>query len=157
MTALDFPFQAIEKLTFEARPRPLPASLRPVYRIALIALVLKLNCRGNTASLIKLQFFNWVLKDPHLRRHIEQRLDTQTVFTLELIHMDPMVNLALKYAYADGLISVTTNSKYKMTAKGAEFAQKLADAPDDILRNDRELLARLGQRISEVKLKRELS
>lgn len=156
MTVLDFPFQAIDQLTFEVRPRPLPANLRPVYRIALIVLVLKLNCRGNTASLIRLQFFNWVLKNPHLRRDIEQLLEKQTVFTVNLIHMDPMVNLALKYAYAEGLISVTNNSKYKLTTKGVEFAQKVADASGDILRSDRDLLARLGQRISEIRLKREL-
>lgn len=157
MTRLGLPFQAIDRLTFEPRPRPLPASLRPVYRIALIALVLKLNCRSNTASLIKLQFFNWVLKSSDLRRHIEQRLQSQTVFTLELIHMDPMVNLALKYAFADGLISVTTNAKYKLTDRGHEFAQKVADASDDMLRDDRELLERLGQKISEVRLREELS
>jgi hypothetical protein len=156
MAELGFPFQAIQRLTFEARPRPLSAGLRPIYRIALIALVLKLNCHGHTASLIRLQFFNWVLKSPYLRRQIEQRLETQGLFSVDLVHMDPMVNLALKYAYADGLVSITGNAKYKLTDKGHELARRMVEAPDDLLQDERELLTRLGRRISETRLTREL-
>ncbi|MGA9099554.1 MAG: hypothetical protein WB392_11560, partial [Methanotrichaceae archaeon] len=126
MNVIDFPFQAIEKLVFNPRPQPLPASLRPLYRIALITLILRINCRGNTATLFTLQFFNWLLKSSSLQELIEERLNYQSVFTLELIHLDPMVNLALNYAFASNLISITSNSKsnpkYKLTEKGHEFA-----------------------------------
>lgn len=134
----------------------MPASLRPVYRIALIVLVLKTNCRGNTASLLKLQFFNWVLKSSSLEKLIEDRLTHQSVFTLELIHLDPMVNLALKYAFADNLVSVTNNSKYKLTEKGAKFADRILQDEQSVLAEEQELLLRIGQRVSEVRLRNEL-
>jgi len=157
MRTIEFPFQAIDTLTFSPRPQPLPASLRPVYRIALIVLVLKTNCRGNTASLLKLQFFNWLLKSSSLQELIEDRLTHQSVFTLELIHLDPMVNLALKYAFADNLISVTNNSKYKLTEKGNEFADRILQDEQSVLAGEREFLVRIGKRVSEVRLRNDLS
>ena len=156
MRTIDFPFQAIDTLTFDSKPRALPASLRPVYRITLIVFVLKTNCRGNTASLLKLQFFNWVLKSSYLQEFIEDRLTRKGVFTLELIHLDPMVNLALKYALAEKLICVTTNSKYKLTEKGDKFADRILQEEEPVLGKEWELLVRIGQRIPEVRLRKEL-
>jgi len=156
MRTIDFPFQAIDTLTFSPRPQPLPASLRPLYRIALITLVLKTNCQSNTASMLKLQFFNWLLKSSSLQEVIEERLTHQSVFTLEMIHLDPMVNLALKYAIADNLISVTNNSKYKLTGKGNEFADRILQDEQSVMAWERGLLVRIGQQITELKLEREL-
>lgn len=156
MSTIDFPFQSINALTFNPRPQPLPASLRPLYRIALIVLVLKTNCQGNTASLLKIQFFNWLLKSSSLQEIIENRLTQHSVFTLELIHLDPMVNLALRYAFADNLISITNNSKYILTEKGNEFAERILQDDESILAEVRDLLIRIGKRVSEVKLRDEL-
>jgi hypothetical protein len=153
---IDFPFEAIDTLTFAPRPQPLPASLRPVYRIALIVLVLKINCPRNTSSMLKLQFFNWLLKSSSLQECIEGRLTEHTVFTLELIHLDPMVNLALKYAFADGLISVTSNSKYILTKQGSKFADNILQAGPPVLADELNFLKRIGQRVSEVTLKKDL-
>jgi len=156
MKAIDFPFNAIDKLTFNPKPQPLPASLRPVYRIALIIFVLKNNCRGNTASLLKLQFFNWILKSKFMQKFIDDNMTIKRVFTLDLIHLDPMVNLALKYAFAENLISVTKNSKYILTEKGYEFADLILQDEQLVLGKERELLIRIGKRISEVRLRKEL-
>lgn len=157
MRTIDFPFQAINKLTFSPRPQPLPASLRPLYRIALITLVLKTNCQRNTASMLKLQFFNWLLKSSSLQEVIEDRLTHQSVFTLELIHRDPMVNLALKYAIADDLISVTNNSKYKLTERGNKFADRILQDEQSVMEVEREFLVRIGKSVSEVRLRNDLS
>lgn len=153
MRTLDFPFQAIHTLTFHPRPQPLSASLRPIYRIAQIALVLKTNCRGNIASLLKLQFFNWLLKSSSLQKIIEQGLTQQSVFTLELIHMDPMVNLALNYAFAESLITVTNNSRFKLTEKGHKFISLILQDDQSILADEHKLLRIIGQNVSEIKLR----
>lgn len=160
MTNIDFPFQAIDKMMFSPRPQPLPASLRPIYRIALIILVLMINCRANTASLFKLQFFNWLLKSPSLQESIDEMLVHKTIFTLELIHLDPMVNLALNYAFADNLISITSasgnNPKYMLTDKGHEFGNLILQDKGSVLDSECEFLERIGSKISEVKLRNEL-
>ena len=153
MEAVDFPFEAINTLTFQPRPQPLPASLRPIYRIALIILVLKTNCREKTASMLKLQFFNWLLKSSSLQKSIEERMVNECEFTLELIHLDPMVNLALNYAIADKLVSITSNSKYKLTDKGNEFIELILRDEQSVLAKERDFLIRIGQKISEVRLR----
>lgn len=156
MHSLNFPFDKIDALSFSPKPQPLSASLRPVYRIALIILVLKINCRNNTASLLKLQFFNWFLKSTSLQELVEKRLSPQGVFTLELIHIDPMVNLALKYAFSDNLIMVTKNSKYTLTTKGHKFADLILQSQKSVLVTEIKLLTRIGQQVSEVWLRKEL-
>ena len=80
-------------------------------------------------------------------------LSHQSVFTLELIHFDPMVNLALKYAFAENLISVTSNSKYELTDKGIEFANRILGDEQSVMAKEREFLIRIGQKISEVTLR----
>ena len=152
----EFPFGAVEALTFESRPQPLSATLRPLYRVSLLMLVLRLNCLRGTASLLKLQFFNWVMKSKNLRDHISRLSRTQSVFMLGIIHMDPMVNLALKYAFAEGLVTVTRNSKYKLTDKGQQFTESILSDSEEPLAAEREFLEDLGSRISEVKLQRDL-
>jgi hypothetical protein len=156
MEVIDFPFQAINKLTFSSRPQPLAANLRPVYRIALIALVLRINCKGKTASLLKLQFFNWLLKSSSLQDTIVDNLSHHSVCTLELLHLDPMVNLALKYAIADKLISVTSNSKYKLTEKGDKFVDRIMYYKQSVLNTEQGLLQRIGKQVSEIRLKKQL-
>jgi hypothetical protein len=156
MSTIDFPFDKVDAVTFAPKPQPLPASLRPIYRIALIVLVLKINCRSHTASLLKLQFFNWLLKSASLQELLEKGLAHQGVFTLELIHIDPMVNLSLNYAFSDKLIGITNNSKYKLTEKGHRFAKLFLQDDQSVLAGERELLTRIGQQVSEVWLRNEM-
>ena len=91
-----------------------------------------------------------------MQEFIDDMMNIQRVFTLDLIHLDPMVNLALKYAFAENLISVTKNSKYILTEKGYKFADRILQDEQLVLGEERELLIRIGQRISEVRLRKEL-
>jgi DNA-binding PadR family transcriptional regulator len=67
-----------------------------------------------------------------------------------------MINLALRYAFADNIISITNSSKYKLTDKGHEFVDRILQDKQLILTAEQELLIRIGQRISEVRLRKEL-
>lgn len=151
MGVIDFPYEHIEDFSFESRTQPLSASLRPLYRIALICFVLNNNCRANTASLFKLQFFNWLIKSPVLQENVLRGIGSEKIFTLDLIHLDPMVNLALRYAFADGLVSVTSSSKYKLTEKGLAFVNLIKET--EILASEKNVLLRIGKQVSEVQLK----
>ena len=96
------------------------------------------------------------MKSRDLRDHISRLSRTQSVFTLGIIHIDPMVNLALKYAFAEGLVTVTRNSKYQLTDKGQQFTESILNDSEKPLAAEREYLEKLGSRISEVKLVRDL-
>jgi hypothetical protein len=117
---------------------------------------LRLNCSRGTASLLKLQFFNWVLKSDALRDHVERLSREQSVFALGLVHLDPMVNLALKYAHADGLIAITRNYKYELTDKGRAFAEAIIGDAREALAQEVEYLQHIGTRISDVRIRRNL-
>ena len=153
---IEFPFDRVRSLTFTQRPRPVSANLRPLYRIYLLILVLRLNCSRGTASLLKLQFFNWMLKSDEVRDYVRRLSRTQSLFTLNLVHMDPMVNLALRFAFAEGLIQVTAQSKYELTDKGSRYADSILQSDDTVLSSEREFLLYIGKSISEVKLQRDL-
>lgn len=151
-----FPFEIIESLTFSSRPHPQAATLRPLYRVALLALVLKLNCRSNTGSFLQLQFFNWLLKSPSLQEYMKTwQRSSQSSFP-DIVHLDPMVNLALGYAIADELISVTTSSKYRLTTKGHDFANRIIEDDNEILREERQLLQQLGKQLSDATVRNKL-
>ena len=152
----DFPFASVRSLTFKQRPRLVSANLRPLYRVTLLLLVLRLNCSRGTASLLKLQFFNWMLKSDEVRDYVRSLSKTQSVFTLNIVHMDPMVNLALRYAFAEGLVRVTTQTKYGLTDKGRHFADVFLESDDALLTSEREFLVHMGTAISEVKIQQDL-
>lgn len=156
MHKIEIPYGVINKISFNHRAEPVPANLRPIFRISIILLVLKINCKNQSASLLKIQFFNWVLKSESLQKFIKVKGSYNSIFSIDIIHLDPMVNLSLKYAIAEGLITTTDNLKYKLTDKGNEFIKKIIESDDRILSSVIEILDFIGKRVSEVKLKGEL-
>jgi hypothetical protein len=149
----EFPFEAIDTLTFRVQKRPLAVSLRPLYRITLLLLVLDLNCSARTASHLKLQFFNWALKNPPLQSSLRERFQAKTRLVLDFIHLDPVVNLALRYALAEDLVSMTNKDKYRLTEKGQQLVSRVKGARSPLLAEEIQFLESVGQRVSEVKLR----
>lgn len=148
-----FPIVNVKRLTFTPRPQSVPASSRPLYRIALLLLVLELNCRTGGASFLKLQFFNWVLKDPMLQHLTKTHVDTERVYSISQVQLDPAVNLALRYAFAEGLLT-TGSKRFILTQRGHALVQKLID-DQTVFRTEKEFLSDLGQRVSEVRLQKQ--
>lgn len=143
------PIDKISKLTFNRKPESIPASSRPFYRIVLLLLVLRLNCRSNTSSFLKLQFFNWLLKDPFLRQHAQERIDSERVYSLSRIHFDPAVNLSLRYALAENLVLTTDNGKTELTEKGIKLVDLVLE-DETILKDEKEFLKEIGKKVTEV-------
>jgi len=153
MQSIDFPFEAIDTLRFSKQRAPLSASNRPLYRIALLLLILYLDCSRETASLLKLQFFNWALKNPRLQASLESRIQSRSALVLDVVHFDPAVNLALRYALAEGLVVVTGNGKYRLTPAGRNMARLVKGDSSPLLTDEIAFLEGVGKRISEVKLR----
>lgn len=156
MNKIEIPYEVINKISFNHRAEPVPANLRPIFRISIVLLVLKINCKNHSATLLKIQFFNWVLKSESLQKFIREKSSYDSIFSIDIIHLDPMVNLSLKYAIAEGLIATTKNLKYKLTEKGNEFVNKIIESDDRILSSTIEILDLIGNKVSEVRLKGEL-
>jgi predicted transcriptional regulator len=154
MSTIDFPFHAIRELTFRPKSKPLPADLRPLYKITFILMVLKINSRDKTASLIKLQFFNWILKKNSMEWLDNEKIVKDCDFSLDKVHLDPTINQALNYATAEELVTITRSSRYQLTDKGNEFLEKVLRDEPRILLKEREFLMQIGKMVPEAKLRR---
>ena len=152
----NFPYHLIDSMSFNKRPEPIPASLRPIYRVTLILLILKLNCSKGTASLLKIYFFNWVLKSKSLQDYFFEASKKRNCFTLGLIHLDPMINLALRIAIAENLVTINQNAKYSLTNKGTNYLDGIFETFQDFLADEMQVLSAFSTKISEVKLNRDL-
>ncbi|MEH7774518.1 hypothetical protein, partial [Bacillus altitudinis] len=60
---MDLPLDEIEEINFNRKKIPISPELRPIYRISQIILVMELSSTMKTASLLKLQLFNWGLQN----------------------------------------------------------------------------------------------
>jgi hypothetical protein len=152
-----FPFESIKRFTFKIEPMAIPAELRPMHKIGLILLFLKLNSRASTSSILKIQFLNWVLKTRPLKAQLINETDgKESTYLLKVVHHDPAVNRAVQYAIAENLISLEKTGKIKLTDSGLNIADKIITNKDLFLK-EKDYLKKLGKRVSEVKIKDVLS
>jgi len=151
-----FPFELIKRFSFKREPVSLPAELRPMYKIALILLFLRLNCSASTSTILKIQFLNWVLKTEELKeKFIQQTTGKETKYLLKVVHLDPAVNRAVQYAFAEKLISYEKTGKIKLTDLGIKIVDEII-LNDDLFVNEKHYLKKLGKTISEVQIKNTL-
>lgn len=147
---VEIPFDQIDSFSFEMRAEPQDASLRPVYRIVLILLILDINCRGGSCSNLKLQFFNWLLKDIKLQDLSLCVIEKSATYQLKFIHIDPYLNIALQYAIAEKLIAVNHNQKMVLTDEGKDLVALVKQ--DDLFEDEVAFLLKIGKKVSEIEV-----
>ena len=148
-----FPFESIKRFTFKTEPVSIPAELRPMHKIGLILLFLRLNSRASTSSILKLQFLNWILKTTALKAQLINETDgKESTYMLKVVHLDPAVNRAVQFAIAENLISLEKNGKIKLTDSGLNIADKII-TNEDLLLEEKDYLKKLGKRVSDVQIK----
>jgi hypothetical protein len=121
----------IKKLSFTKRPIPLPAEYRPMYKIALIVMILKYCCRAETSNLLKLHLFSWALASEknmiELRNYVTSNFSTD----FSVWGIEPALNRALQLAVAENICDIINGKNYKLTEKGNKFFE--------MIKNDTEL------------------
>jgi len=148
-----FPFESIKSFTFKIEPMSIPAELRPMHKIGLILLFLRLNSAASTSSILKIQFLNWALKTKPLKAQLIDETDgKESTYMLKVVHHDPAVNRAVQYAIAENLVSLEKTGKIKLTDSGLNIADKII-ANKDLFLKEKDYLKKLGKRVSEVKIK----
>lgn len=115
----------INKLSFVKRPISIPPEYRPLYKISLIVLILKICCRGEKSNLLKLHLFSWALTSDsnmnEVRGYLES--DFQTDFTIWGI--EPTLNRALQFAVSENICDLTNGRIYGLTEKGTKFYDQI--------------------------------
>lgn len=146
-SSLDRLEQRGHRWTFNDRPSPLPAELRPVWRISVILLVLRMS-RAKSASLLKLHFATWALRDRALGEDLIRSLETDDLADAPLPRIDPALNRAVDLAMAEGLMEIAGKKSLKLSEKGLSLSNEL-DNLSDCLVQEKELLSQLAPYLAE--------
>lgn len=115
----------IKKLSFTQRPIPLPVEYRPMYKIALIVLVLKLCCRGETSNLIKLHLFSWAFTSKKNMKELQDYVASNFKTDFSVWGIEPALNRALQLAVAENICEILHGKNYKLTEKGNKFFEMI--------------------------------
>lgn len=115
----------IKKLSFTQRPIPIPADYRPMYKIALIVLTLRICCRAETSNLLKLHLFSWALSSDINASKLKEYVTSNFKTDFSVWSIEPALNRALQYAIAENICEVVNGKNYKLTEKGYQFFQMI--------------------------------
>lgn len=134
----------IKKLSFTQQPIPIPADYRPMYKIGLIVLILRICCRAETANLLKLHLFSWALASKtnadKLRKFVTSNFQTD----FSVWGIEPALNRALQLAVAEQICTIVNGKNYKLTDKGLRFYEMIR-AEDDLFDQEVEFLNFIGK------------
>ena len=134
----------INRLSFVKRPYPIPADYRPMYKIGIITMILKMCCRAETTGLLKLHLLSWAISNDknrdELRKHITSNYDSG----FSVWGIEPALNRALQYAIADGICEMIAGKNYRLTIKGNELFKRI-NADKELFVEEKDFLKFVGK------------
>lgn len=122
---------SIKRLSFTKRPIPLPAEYRPMYKIAILVMILKYCCRGESANLLKLHLLSWSLASEKNMQELKDYITSNFKSDFSVWGIEPALNRALQLAVAENICDIINGKNYKLTEKGNKFF--------DMIKADKEL------------------
>jgi hypothetical protein len=134
----------IKKLSFTQRPIPIPADYRPMYKIALIVLILRLCCRAETSTLLKLHLFSWALTSDKNLSKLREYVTSNFSSDFSVWGIEPALNRALQLAIAENICEVVNGKNYKLTEKGYKF-YKMINADSELFEKEKSFLNFIGK------------
>jgi len=142
---MDLPLDEIKEIRFSRKRVPISPELRPMYRISQIILILHLSSTKQTASLLKLQLFNWGLQN---KGRYERLLKLKESSDFPIIRFDPFLNRALNYGVAMGVFLFNEKTgKFSLTEKGELLAQRILK--EDVFLEEKKFLKAIKKSLSD--------
>lgn len=109
---------------FERRPVPVPGTSRPVWLIILTLLALHL-ARGRKLTLQKLHVITWAAKDKLTQDATLKVLLGKEPADSVVPRIEPGLNRALDFAFAEQLIELNGKTSIKLTPKGLKAVKEV--------------------------------
>lgn len=135
----------IKKLSFTKRPIPIPADYRPMYKIAIIVLILKLCCRSDKAGLLKLHLFSWALASKKHTALLADYISKNFAGEFSVWGIEPALNRALQLATAEKICDIVDGKNYQLsTEKGLQFFNMIM-SDNELLVDEKAFLRTLGK------------
>jgi hypothetical protein len=155
--SIDLPF------TFTRRASPLPADLRPAYRLAILVLIIE-HCRGGKASVEQLHVLDWSIRTAESRHLFIDFINGKKTPSDIIIRYDPSLSRAIDFALAEALITQreaavagkkapsTSVFRFSLTTKGKAVLKELMGM-DDCLEEEKIFLEDIGTRITQEQIR----
>lgn len=136
--------------TFRQRPATLPADLRPIWRVALLVLILR-NCRLNRSSLQRLHVLNWALRSAEGREEFKSVISGQISPTDVTVRYEPAFMQAIAFAIGTGLVARVGGDKIELRQHGTDLTKAIEKDPE-VFRAEKEFLAAVKGSIAESRI-----
>lgn len=134
--------------TFKRRPIPMPAEVRPPWKVAELLLILQLSSRGGKSTLKRLHLLNWAIRSPANRKAFgESRSATSPLLKFN-VRFEPAFSRAIDLASGQKLIEWVGGDRVQLSASGTELAQKILEQPNT-LEDERTFLLSIGKSVTE--------
>jgi hypothetical protein len=133
---------------FRERPEPIPADMRPLWRLALVLLALHVGSRGGKSCLLRLHLLNWALQD---RRNFEvllRALSNSGSPGDVLFRVEPALNRVVDIALGERLVERVSGDRIRLTRTGVVAARAIMER-EGLMVLQKELLAKLGKSLTE--------
>jgi len=134
----------IRKISFRERPITLPADYRPLYKIAMLTMVLKLCCRSERATLLKLHLFSWCLTSEKRMHQLAAYVHRNYTGDSIVWGIEPAVNRALVIANAEGICLHEERGTYVLAERGKAFYDLIA-ADNELFSLEKDFLRSMGK------------
>lgn len=136
---------------FHNRPESLPPDLRPIWRITIVLLFLKIACKGNRSSFKKMHVLNWVIKSEIRQKQLLNFLNDSKQKTKIEIRIEPSLNRAVDLAHGEGLVVRTNSGQLKITKHGLNFVD-LVQNSKQIFISEILFLEKIGNKLTDSKI-----
>jgi predicted transcriptional regulator len=152
LKALDIEYQ------FNKRLFPISPELRPVWKLAILVLILSKCCMKNTCSFQKIQVLCWAVKNKKNQKELLDFVTTQNInlnFNM-IVRYEPSVNRIIDIALAENFIEQVGGDRIRLTDKGKRLAEEI-DKANDLLISEKNFFKSLGKKRLSEKLLLELT
>lgn len=109
--------------SFRQRKIFTPCETRPLWKCALVILIIGMTGREKRCSLRKIHTANWLVKSPEHLKELLEWSKSNSLFS-PCIRLDPTIDRAIELVAASGY-ACKTGGKIALTAAGERFLNKL--------------------------------
>lgn len=138
------------EFSFNKRFSSIPSDLRPIWKLAIIVLILNNCCIKKTCSFHKMQVLCWAIKNKKNQQQLLKFISVKTVnanFNL-IVRYEPSVNRIIEISLAEGFLEQVNGNRLTLTEKGIKLARDL-EKSNDVFIEEKSFFESVGKRLTE--------
>jgi hypothetical protein len=134
---------------FVDRPDPVPATLRPAWRIASLLLCLS-QCRGGKANRKQLHVLNWAARNADAQRIFLKVLEGSINPDEAIVRFDPVMDRAVQFAVGEKL--AFQGGEFLAISPKGEALVKAIMQDRDCMVEEKLFLSKIGRKLTQAQV-----